>query len=76
MNAATSEGRLELVLRRTPNVQYWLEHHDGLFFLRIRDPKRPNCVIVSAPVNEPTYQTVLTQSTYFQSLCLLGVSSA
>lgn len=50
--AATPEADFRLVAPRRDNVEYYLDHRNGLFFLRTNDQGR-NFRLVAAPVDHP-----------------------
>lgn len=50
--AATAEAGLHLIAPRRDNIEYYVDHRNGLFFIRTNDQGR-NFRLVTAPVSNP-----------------------
>jgi oligopeptidase B len=52
LSAATPEGEWRVIEPRRDNIEYYVDHRDGLFYIRTNDKGR-NFRLVTAPVGEP-----------------------
>jgi oligopeptidase B len=52
LSAADPEGEFRLVTPRRDNIEYYIDHRNGLFFIRTNDLGR-NFRLVTAPVGDP-----------------------